>query len=97
MVRTPLWSPPIISISMCVDMSCFIFRKRAARDNNLAMVLYQNLLENLDIQYSRFVREVAFLQQHNIRRYKQNFQVCATLVLIPVVNLFCMFFVLLII
>lgn len=50
------------------------------------MVLYQNLLENLDIQYSRFVHEDAFLQQHNIRRYKQNFQVCAASVFIPVTN-----------
>lgn len=54
------------------------FRKRAARDYNLAMVLFQVLLENLDIQHSRFVQEESFLQQHNIRRYKQNFQVCKT-------------------
>uniref|UniRef100_A0AAQ5XFG9 Signal transducer and activator of transcription n=1 Tax=Amphiprion ocellaris TaxID=80972 RepID=A0AAQ5XFG9_AMPOC len=32
------------------------------------------LLENLDIQHSRFVQEESFLLQHNIRRYKQNFQ-----------------------
>lgn len=62
-------------LHVCRHMSRFIIRKRAAQDYNLAMVLYQNLLENLDIQYSRFVHEVAFLQQHNIRRYKQNFQV----------------------
>ncbi|XP_037534813.1 signal transducer and activator of transcription 2 [Nematolebias whitei] len=48
--------------------------KRAARDYNLAMVLFQVLLEKLDIQHSRFVQEESFLQQHNIRRYKQNFQ-----------------------
>ncbi|KAM4588092.1 signal transducer and activator of transcription 2 [Odontesthes bonariensis] len=48
--------------------------QRAARDYDLAMVLFQVLLENLDIQHSRFVQEVSFLQQHNIRRYKQNFQ-----------------------
>ncbi|XP_041836216.1 signal transducer and activator of transcription 2 isoform X2 [Melanotaenia boesemani] len=48
--------------------------QRAARDNDLAMVLFQVLLENLDIQHSRFVQEESFLQQHNIRRYKQNFQ-----------------------
>lgn len=47
---------------------------RAARDYGLAMVLYQVLLENLDNQYSRFVQEESFLQQHNIRRYKQSFQ-----------------------
>ncbi|XP_074521907.1 signal transducer and activator of transcription 2 [Halichoeres trimaculatus] len=47
--------------------------KRAARDHELAVVLFQVLLENLDIQQSRFVQEEAFLLQHNIRRYKQNF------------------------
>ncbi|XP_056131039.1 signal transducer and activator of transcription 2 [Lampris incognitus] len=47
---------------------------RAARDHDLAMVLFQVLLENLDIQHSRFVQEESFLMQHNIRRYKQNFQ-----------------------
>lgn len=55
---------------------CLIFRKRAAQDYGLAMVLFQVLLENLDIQHSRFVQEESFLMQHNIRRYKQNFQVC---------------------
>uniref|UniRef100_A0A672JMZ9 Signal transducer and activator of transcription n=1 Tax=Salarias fasciatus TaxID=181472 RepID=A0A672JMZ9_SALFA len=48
--------------------------QRAARDHALAMVLFQILLENLDIQHSRFVQEESFLLQHNIRRYKQNFQ-----------------------
>ncbi|XP_061545205.1 signal transducer and activator of transcription 2 isoform X1 [Phycodurus eques] len=48
--------------------------QRAANDYDLAMVLFQVLLENLDIQYSRFVQEEFFLMQHNIRRYKQNFQ-----------------------
>ncbi|XP_074489679.1 signal transducer and activator of transcription 2 isoform X2 [Sebastes fasciatus] len=48
--------------------------QRAARDHDLARVLFQVLLENLDIQHSRFVQEEAFLLQHNIRRYKQNFQ-----------------------
>uniref|UniRef100_A0A665VWJ1 Signal transducer and activator of transcription n=1 Tax=Echeneis naucrates TaxID=173247 RepID=A0A665VWJ1_ECHNA len=47
---------------------------RAARDHDLAVVLLQVLLENLDIQHSRFVQEESFLMQHNIRRYKQNFQ-----------------------
>uniref|UniRef100_A0A8C4GG18 Signal transducer and activator of transcription n=1 Tax=Dicentrarchus labrax TaxID=13489 RepID=A0A8C4GG18_DICLA len=50
--------------------------QRAARDHDLAMVLFQVLLENLDIQHSRFIQEESFLLQHNIRRYKQNFQVC---------------------
>ncbi|XP_004544962.2 signal transducer and activator of transcription 2 isoform X2 [Maylandia zebra] len=48
--------------------------QRAARDHAFAMVLFQVLLENLDIQHSRFVQEESFLLQHNIRRYKQNFQ-----------------------
>ncbi|XP_071391379.1 signal transducer and activator of transcription 2 isoform X1 [Centroberyx affinis] len=48
--------------------------ERAARDHDFAMVLFQVLLENLDIQHSRFVQEESFLLQHNIRRYKQNFQ-----------------------
>ncbi|XP_069395458.1 signal transducer and activator of transcription 2 isoform X2 [Paralichthys olivaceus] len=49
--------------------------RRAAKDYELAVVLLQVLLENLDIQHSRFVQEESFLLQHNIRRYKQNFQV----------------------
>ncbi|KAK2862222.1 hypothetical protein Q5P01_001755 [Channa striata] len=48
--------------------------KRAARDHDLAMVLFQVLLENLDIQHSRFVQDESFLMQHNIRRHKQNVQ-----------------------
>uniref|UniRef100_A0AAQ6AN91 Signal transducer and activator of transcription n=1 Tax=Amphiprion ocellaris TaxID=80972 RepID=A0AAQ6AN91_AMPOC len=48
--------------------------QRAARDHDFAVVLFQVLLENLDIQHSRFVQEESFLLQHNIRRYKQNFQ-----------------------
>uniref|UniRef100_A0A671TGB7 Signal transducer and activator of transcription n=1 Tax=Sparus aurata TaxID=8175 RepID=A0A671TGB7_SPAAU len=47
---------------------------RAAQDPDRAMVLFQDLLSNLDIQHSRFVQEESFLLQHNIRRYKQNFQ-----------------------
>uniref|UniRef100_A0A7N6AFI0 SH2 domain-containing protein n=1 Tax=Anabas testudineus TaxID=64144 RepID=A0A7N6AFI0_ANATE len=64
--------------------------QRAARDHDLAMVLFQVLLENLDIQHSRFVQEESFLLQHNIRRYKQNFQVClnvtSTLTIKPHLN-----------
>ncbi|TNN81411.1 Signal transducer and activator of transcription 3 [Liparis tanakae] len=48
--------------------------ERAAHDYDLAMALFQVLLENLDIQHSRFVQEESFLMKHNIRRYKQNFQ-----------------------
>lgn len=49
--------------------------QRAARDYGLAILLFQQLLENLDIQHSRFnFQEDMFLMQHNIRRYKNNFQ-----------------------
>ncbi|KAM9859864.1 signal transducer and activator of transcription 2 [Aulostomus maculatus] len=48
--------------------------ERAATDHEFAMVLFQVLLENLDIQHSRFVQENSFLMQHNFRRYKHNFQ-----------------------
>uniref|UniRef100_A0A4W5KVW0 Signal transducer and activator of transcription n=1 Tax=Hucho hucho TaxID=62062 RepID=A0A4W5KVW0_9TELE len=49
---------------------------RAARDHDVAMVLFQVLLENLDIQHSRFVQGgESFLLQHNIRRFKHSFQV----------------------
>ncbi|CAG06759.1 unnamed protein product [Tetraodon nigroviridis] len=75
-----LYDKDVLSMEVRHYLAVWIERqewKRAAQDYNLAMVLYQNLLDNLDIQYSRFVHEVAFLQQHNIRRYKQNFQVCA--------------------
>ncbi|XP_072308854.1 signal transducer and activator of transcription 2 isoform X2 [Eucyclogobius newberryi] len=48
--------------------------QRAAKDYGLAILLFQQLLENLDIQHSRFVFEESFLMQHNIRRYKNNFQ-----------------------
>lgn len=49
--------------------------ERAARDYGLAILLFQQLLENLDIQHSRFhLQEDVFLMQHNIRRYKNNFQ-----------------------
>uniref|UniRef100_A0A8C7CIS9 Signal transducer and activator of transcription n=1 Tax=Oncorhynchus kisutch TaxID=8019 RepID=A0A8C7CIS9_ONCKI len=48
---------------------------RAARDHDVAMLLFQVLLENLDIQHSRFVQGgESFLLQHNIRRFKQSFQ-----------------------
>lgn len=60
----------------CLCFVCLFSRRRAARDQDLAMVLFQVLLENLDNQHSRFVQEESFLMQHNIRRYKRNFQVC---------------------
>lgn len=65
--------------ALCLYVVFLFSRQRAARDQDLAMVLFQILLENLDIQHSRFVQEESFLMQHNIRRYKHNFQVCLAL------------------
>ncbi|KAK6466924.1 signal transducer and activator of mRNAion 1-alpha/beta-like isoform X1 [Huso huso] len=49
--------------------------EKASRDVSVASILFQNLLENLDIQYSRFGQESeSFLLQHNFRSFKQNFQ-----------------------
>ncbi|KAG8452509.1 hypothetical protein GDO86_004337, partial [Hymenochirus boettgeri] len=48
--------------------------KQAAKDQSLATVQFQNLLENLDIQYSRFTQEQEILQQHNFRRFKLSIQ-----------------------
>nr|AMA10945.1 signal transducer and activator of transcription 2 [Acanthogobius hasta] len=49
--------------------------QRAAKDYGLAILLFQQLLENLDIQHSRFLlQEESFLMQHNIKRYKNNYQ-----------------------
>ncbi|KAM4699893.1 signal transducer and activator of transcription 2 [Discoglossus pictus] len=48
--------------------------KRAARDLSMANVQFQNLLEHLDTQYSRFSQEQQILQQHNFRKFKLNIQ-----------------------
>ncbi|OCT95702.1 signal transducer and activator of transcription 2 [Xenopus laevis] len=48
--------------------------KQAARDLSLANVQFQNLLEHLDIQYSRFTQEQEILQQRNFRRFKCDIQ-----------------------
>ncbi|XP_062401285.1 signal transducer and activator of transcription 2 isoform X3 [Sardina pilchardus] len=50
---------------------------RAAVDQQLAVVLFQVLLENLDNQYSRFMQDgnkESFVLQCSFRRFKQNFQ-----------------------
>ncbi|KAG8124810.1 putative Signal transducer and activator of transcription protein [Naja naja] len=44
----------------------------AAEDFSMATLLFQNLLSQLDDQYSRFTQENNFLLQHNIRRSKRN-------------------------
>uniref|UniRef100_A0A673YVG8 Signal transducer and activator of transcription n=1 Tax=Salmo trutta TaxID=8032 RepID=A0A673YVG8_SALTR len=58
-----------------MDVRSPLILDRAARDHDVAMVLFQVLLENLDIQHSRFVQGgESFLLQHNIRRFKHSFQ-----------------------
>uniref|UniRef100_A0A2D4GA00 STAT transcription factor protein interaction domain-containing protein n=1 Tax=Micrurus corallinus TaxID=54390 RepID=A0A2D4GA00_MICCO len=47
----------------------------AAEDFSMATLLFQNLLSQLDDQYSRFTQENNFLLQHNIRRSKRNLHV----------------------
>ncbi|XP_054826497.1 signal transducer and activator of transcription 1-alpha/beta isoform X2 [Eublepharis macularius] len=48
--------------------------EHAASDISLATLLFQNLLSQLDDQYSRFTQENNFLLQHNIRKSKRNLQ-----------------------
>nr|XP_056717598.1 signal transducer and activator of transcription 1-alpha/beta [Euleptes europaea] len=48
--------------------------EHAASDYSLATLLFQNLLSQLDDQYSRFTQENNFLLQHNIRKSKRNLQ-----------------------
>ncbi|XP_064408459.1 LOW QUALITY PROTEIN: signal transducer and activator of transcription 1 [Latimeria chalumnae] len=48
---------------------------QAVNKVSLATILFQNLLENLDIQYSRFSQEPnKFVLQHNFRLFKHNIQ-----------------------
>ncbi|XP_030634567.1 signal transducer and activator of transcription 2 [Chanos chanos] len=49
--------------------------ERASREQSRALLLFQILLENMDIQFSRFTQEKdTFLMQRNFKRFKQNFQ-----------------------
>ncbi|XP_018417521.1 PREDICTED: signal transducer and activator of transcription 2-like [Nanorana parkeri] len=48
--------------------------KLAARDQSLASVHFQNLLEHLDMQYSYFSMEQNILQTYNFRRFKHDMQ-----------------------
>ncbi|XP_053311646.1 signal transducer and activator of transcription 2 [Spea bombifrons] len=48
--------------------------KQGAKDCSLANVQFQNLLEHLDTQYSRFTQEQDMLQKHNLRRFKLTIQ-----------------------
>ncbi|XP_043939605.1 signal transducer and activator of transcription 3-like isoform X1 [Protopterus annectens] len=48
---------------------------KAIENESVATVLFQNFLENLDIQYSRFANDKdTFVQQHNLRKFKHNLQ-----------------------
>ncbi|XP_072435075.1 signal transducer and activator of transcription 1-alpha/beta-like isoform X1 [Chiloscyllium punctatum] len=47
----------------------------AASNDSLAIILFHELLVQLDDQYSRFSLENNFLLQHNIRKIKRNLQV----------------------
>uniref|UniRef100_A0A4W3I9R9 Signal transducer and activator of transcription n=1 Tax=Callorhinchus milii TaxID=7868 RepID=A0A4W3I9R9_CALMI len=47
----------------------------AATSYSQATILYQNLLEQINNQYSRFMQEKAFVSQHNFKKYRQNIQV----------------------
>ncbi|KAG9467578.1 hypothetical protein GDO78_014669 [Eleutherodactylus coqui] len=48
--------------------------KLAARDHSLACVLFQNLFEHLDIQYSRFTEAHEVVQAFTIRNFKLKIQ-----------------------
>uniref|UniRef100_A0A4W3I9Q3 Signal transducer and activator of transcription n=1 Tax=Callorhinchus milii TaxID=7868 RepID=A0A4W3I9Q3_CALMI len=49
--------------------------EQAATSYSQATILYQNLLEQINNQYSRFMQEKAFVSQHNFKKYRQNIQV----------------------
>uniref|UniRef100_A0A4W3IU55 Signal transducer and activator of transcription n=1 Tax=Callorhinchus milii TaxID=7868 RepID=A0A4W3IU55_CALMI len=48
--------------------------EQAATSYSQATILYQNLLEQINNQYSRFMQEKAFVSQHNFKKYRQNIQ-----------------------
>ncbi|XP_067832544.1 signal transducer and activator of transcription 1-like [Heptranchias perlo] len=49
---------------------------KATTNYSLATILYQNLLDQINNQYSRFLQEKKFVCQHNFKRYRQNMQAC---------------------
>ncbi|XP_067880742.1 signal transducer and activator of transcription 1-like isoform X1 [Heterodontus francisci] len=50
--------------------------EKAKTNYSLATIHYQNLLDQINIQYSRFIQEKKFVCQHNFKRYRQNMQEC---------------------
>ncbi|XP_069762507.1 signal transducer and activator of transcription 3.1-like isoform X2 [Narcine bancroftii] len=49
---------------------------KAVKNYSLATIHYQNLLDQINNQYSRFMQEKLFVFQHNFKRYRQNMQAC---------------------
>uniref|UniRef100_UPI00398F678D signal transducer and activator of transcription 1-like n=1 Tax=Pristiophorus japonicus TaxID=55135 RepID=UPI00398F678D len=49
---------------------------KAITNYSLATIHYQNLLDQINNQYSRFMQEKKFVCQHNFKRYRQNMQAC---------------------
>ncbi|XP_078287613.1 signal transducer and activator of transcription 1-like isoform X2 [Rhinoraja longicauda] len=48
--------------------------EKAITNYSLATIHYQNLLDLVNNQYSRFLQEKLFICQHNFKRYRQNMQ-----------------------
>ncbi|XP_038642303.1 signal transducer and activator of transcription 1-like isoform X2 [Scyliorhinus canicula] len=50
--------------------------EKAITNYSLATIHYQNLLDQINNQYSRFMQEKQFVCQHNFKKYRQNMQEC---------------------
>ncbi|XP_060677124.1 signal transducer and activator of transcription 1-like [Hemiscyllium ocellatum] len=50
--------------------------EKAVTNYSLATIHYQNLLDQINNQYSRFMQEKLFVCQHNFKKYKQSVQEC---------------------
>ncbi|XP_078057392.1 signal transducer and activator of transcription 1-like isoform X2 [Mustelus asterias] len=50
--------------------------EEAITNYSLATIHYQNLLDQINNQYSRFMQEKNFVCQHNFKKYRQNMQEC---------------------
>ncbi|XP_038642306.1 signal transducer and activator of transcription 1-like isoform X4 [Scyliorhinus canicula] len=48
--------------------------EKAITNYSLATIHYQNLLDQINNQYSRFMQEKQFVCQHNFKKYRQNMQ-----------------------
>lgn len=53
--------------------------EKAITNYSLATIHYQNLLDLINNQYSRFMQEKLFICQHKFKRYRQNMQVLCSL------------------